>query len=145
MSKGNYSKLPERNPVTHAVHKREVFWQIIFPIVIGALIILTLAIGSWFVSYNSASQAANISVMWLFIPLLFLALIFTFLLAGLAYGLIRLIGILPPYAALVQNFFIMLNLKVRHASDLAAEPVLKAASAWAMLSALLGRRTSNRN
>ena len=141
MSVGNYSKLPERNPLTHAVHKREFFWQVIFPIVIGALIIVTLAVGSWFVSYNSASQAANISVMWLFIPLLFFTLLFTFLLAGLAYGLIKLIGILPPYAALVQNFFIMINLRVYRASDLAVEPVLKTASAWAMLGALLGRRT----
>jgi hypothetical protein len=145
MREGNYSKLPERNPITHAVHKREVFWQIIFPIVIGALILLTLAIGSWFVSYNTTSQAANISVIWLFIPLLFFTLFFTFLLAGLAYGLIRLIGILPPYAAVVQNFFILVNLRVRHALDLAAEPVMKAASAQAMLSALLGRRTSKRS
>ena len=145
MKEGNYSKLPERNPLTHAAHRREFFWQVIFPIIIGALIIMALAVGSWFVSYNSASQAANISVMWLFIPLLFFTLLFTILLAGLAYGLIRLIGILPPYAALVQNFFIMINLRVRSASDKAVEPVLKTASAMATLRALLGRRTTKGN
>lgn len=145
MTVGNYSNLPDRNPVTHAVHKREVFWQIIFPIIVGALIILTLAVGSGLVSYNIASQAANISMMWLLIPLLFFTLIFIIMTAGLAYGLIRLIGILPPYAALVQNFFIMLNLEVRQASDLAAEPVLKTASAWARLRALLGKRPSHHN
>ncbi len=145
MNEGNYSKLPKRNPVTHAVHKREVFWQIIFPLIIGGLIILALAVGSGLSSYNFDSQAANISMMWLLLPALFFTLIFTILIAGLAYGLIRLIGILPPYAALVQNFFIMVNVKARQYSDMAVEPVLKTAGAWAMLRALLGKKASHGN
>ncbi len=142
MREGNFSKPPERNPVTHAAHKREVFWQITFPLVIGIIIILALAVGSGFISQNSASQAANISTLWLILPVLMFSLIFTFLFGGLAYGLIRLIGILPPYAALVQNYFVLISLKVRQASDIAAEPVLKVASAWALLSALFGKRSS---
>ena len=145
MREGNFSRPPERNPVTHAAHKREVFWQIIFPLVIGALVILTLAVGTWFISQNSASQASNISTIWLILPVLVLLLILTFLFGGLAYGLIRLIGILPPYAALIQNYFVFFNQKVRQACDLAAEPVLKTASAWALLSALFGKSPSRRS
>jgi hypothetical protein len=143
MREGNFSKPPERNPVTHAAHKREVFWQITFPLVIGVIILLALAVGSGFINQNSASQAADISSIWLILPVLMFTLILTFLFGGLAYGLIRLIGILPPYAALVQNYFVIFSLKVRQVSDIAVEPVLKAGTAWASLSTLLGKRPSS--
>ncbi len=142
MREGNFSRLPERNPLTHKAHRREVFWQITFPIIIGALLILTPAVGVWFVGYDSASQAANISTMWLILPTLLFVFIFTLLIGGIAFGLIKLIAILPPYAALVQNFFITVNLRVGHIADLAAEPILKTSSAWASLNALLGRKSS---
>jgi hypothetical protein len=145
MREGNNSKLPQRNPITHAVHRREVFWQVTVPLVIGTLIILSLATGVWFVSYNSASQAADISLIWLILPALIFTLIFTFLLGGLTFGLIKLISILPPYAALVQNYFVLFNLKVTRAVNVAVEPVLKAASALAWLKALLGKKPSGRD
>jgi hypothetical protein len=134
------SSLPERNPLTRAVHRREVFWQIIFPLIIGAALILALAVGAGLVSYNTASQAANISTIWLILPALALTFIFTLVLAAVTYGLIRLIGILPPYAALAQNFFVLVNQKVRKVSDQAAEPVIKVASLQARLNALFGKR-----
>jgi hypothetical protein len=140
MRRSNQSSLPERNPLTRAVHRREVFWQITFPLVIGALLILALAVGAGLVSSNTASQAANISTMWLILPALAFTLILTLVLATVTYGLIRLIGILPPYAALVQNFFIAVSQKVRKVSDQAVEPVIRVASAQARLSALFGKK-----
>jgi hypothetical protein len=140
----NQSSVPERNPLTRAVHRREVFWQIIFPSIIGAVLILALAVGAGLVSSNTASQAANISAIWLILPAFSFTFIITLVLATVTYGLIRLIGILPPYAALVQNFFAAVNQKVRKVSDQAAEPVIKAASARARLNALFGRKPAGR-
>ena len=72
------------------------------------------------------------------------SLIITLVLAAVTYGLIRLIGILPRYAALVQNFFVVVSQKARKVSDQAVEPVIKAASARARLNALFGRKPSGR-
>jgi hypothetical protein len=142
MREGNFSSLPERNPQTQAAHRREVLWQITVPLVIGVLLILALAVGTVLSSYSFASQAANISLIWLILPALLFIFIFLILLAGITYGIIRLIGILPPYAAYVQNLFVLVNGKVRQISDAAVEPVLKTAGAWAGLGALFGKRTS---
>ena len=37
-------ELPERNPVTYERHRKEVMWQILVPVLIGAVIVLALAI-----------------------------------------------------------------------------------------------------
>lgn len=145
MREGNFSGLPRSNPITQAAHKREVFWQIAFPLIIGVLVILSLAVGTGFLSNNLASQAANISAIWLILPVLIFTFIFLALLAGLTFGLIKLISILPPYAAMVQNFFVLIKVRVRQASDVAAEPVIKVASARAWLRALFGIGSSKRN
>lgn len=36
--------LPPRNPLTHARHKREVFWQITFPVMLGVLLVLVMVV-----------------------------------------------------------------------------------------------------
>lgn len=145
MREGNLPGSPRSNPITQASHQREVFWQIAFPLILGVLVILALAAGTFFMSSNLASQAANISAIWLILPVLIFTFIFLALLAGLTFGLIKLIGILPPYAAIVQNFFVLIKVKVRQASDVAAEPVIKVASARAWLGALFGIGSSKRN
>ena len=144
MRQPKHLSLPKPNPLSRAAHRRQVFWQIIFPLILGALLILALAVGAGLVSSQTASQAANISTMWLILPVFSFIFIITLVLAAVTYGLIRLIGILPPYAALVQNFFVAVSQKVRKVSDQAVEPVIKAASARARLNALFGKKPAGR-
>ena len=144
MRQPKHLSLPKPNPLSRAAHRRQVFWQIIFPLILGALLILALAVGAGLVSSQTASQAANISTMWLILPVFSFIFIITLVLAAVTYGLIRLIGILPPYAALVQNFFVAVSQKVRKVSDQAVEPVIKAASAQARLNALFGKKPAGR-
>jgi len=132
-------KLPERNPVTHQKHRQEVLLQITLPLLLGLAVFLTLAVLVVIASFQGGEQAsvwADISTVWLIIPMMFAALIFLALTAGLAFGVTMLLRKLPPYAHLVQNFFEDVSYQVRRYSNKAVEPVLKTHGAVAALRSL---------
>lgn len=73
------------------------FWQILFPTLVGAALIL--ALGIWFGltgSSGSLSRFAEISTVLLAIPVYIAALLFGIILAGLIYLVGKLIQGIPP-------------------------------------------------
>jgi hypothetical protein len=45
---------PRRNPATHAKHRKEVFWMIWFPVIIGALLVVAAVVGLVIMTVNEA-------------------------------------------------------------------------------------------
>ena len=85
-----------RNPVTREKHRREVFWQITIPLVIALIIVIALAILIPVVgTHDSVSQWADVSLIWLIVPQMFLALITLLILIVLVYVLAGLLKVLP--------------------------------------------------
>ena len=89
------------------------------------LSLVGLAIAMGFGSAEQHSRWADISLIWLISPMLIVALLFLVILAGLTYGLIVLIQILPPYARQVQDFFVLLSIQVGKLGDKLVDPVLR--------------------
>ena len=139
MSNFQSSSLPERNPATHQSHRRQVFWQITAPFVVGILIILTLAVLSALSGDASISRWADISLIWLIIPSMLAALVILVLLAGVTYGVIWLIGTIPRYSRQAQDILVTIESKVKQVSDAVVEPVLRVESFKASLHALFRR------
>jgi hypothetical protein len=135
----------ERNPVTHQAHRREVFWQITLPIILGVSIILGLAI--WTIVYaaqgGGTTHAAGTSLIFLIIPTMIMGLVLLVSRAGFAYAVIWLNQNLPPYAKQVQDIFDLIKERVRYYADRLVEPVLRWHSTQAGISAL-GRKTKKR-
>ena len=120
----------ERNPVTRQKHRQEVLWQILFPLLIG--IVVALILGGLSVSnVINQSRLADISLIWLILPNIFVALIAIILLAGMVYGVIKLIAVLPVFAYKAQNFFGQIQFQVGKIDDKIVEPVLKARATYA--------------
>ena len=119
------SDLPERNPATYQQHRKEVFWQITLPMLIVVILILGMTGIAVSATAGQQSQWANISIIWLAIPSLFFGLVFFIILAGLIYLVTRLLGVLPPYARLAQDWLVGLRYKVGEVSDQAVEPILR--------------------
>jgi hypothetical protein len=120
--------LPERNPVTHAAHRREVFWQITFPLILTLLILLGLVgfvIYAGFQGSGSVSRWADISLIWLLLPAVVATLVVLVFLIGLVYLVSKLLGVLPGYARLVQGYFSLAQVRIRSIADKMVEPVLK--------------------
>ena len=114
-----------RNPITREKHRHEVFWQITIPLVIALIIVIALAILIPMVGTQaSISQWADVSLIWLIVPLMFLALITLLILMVLVYVLARLLKVLPFYTNSVQEFFALFRDQVAVLGDKLVEPVL---------------------
>jgi hypothetical protein len=131
--------LPERNPVTHKTHGRQVLWQITLPLVLGVVVVLALAVLAGLAGEAEASLWADISVIFLLIPTMLVALLFLLLVAGLIYVLLRLLKILPRYGLIAQNFVYKVEHRARSGANLAAEPILRYHSFVAAVRTLINR------
>lgn len=133
---------PVPNPVTRRKHRREVFWQVTVPLLVGAILVLAAGVGVIYVGATNLTPVdrwASISIIWLIIPMMFVALIFLAVITSLAYGLVRLIGILPKYTRQVQDLFVSIEARVKSAADSAVEPTLRVQGIIAGLRALRRR------
>jgi uncharacterized protein involved in cysteine biosynthesis len=129
----------ERNPITTRHHRRETWWQISLPLLVGALIFVALAVGANFGTNEAVGQWARIAMILLAIPVIILALITLVVLVAFIYLIARLTGLIPPYAFLAQEFFARLARMSRQAADKAVEPILRLNAFTAGLGALRRR------
>ncbi len=136
MDSQNRQKPLERNPKTHAAHKREVFWQISLPLLAGVLLILA-ALGAVIFStiqpVTEVGRWASVSLIWLILPALFFAFLFLIILAGLVFAVTYLFRLVPRYALVVQLFFEQARSKAGQLLDLSAEPILRINAIWAAI------------
>ena len=126
----------QRNPITKQKHRSEVLWQITLPLVIGIVILLTLAVMAGLATSTQASQWADISMIWLIAPTYLVGLITLVVLAGLIYAIIRLILVLPPAAYRLHKSIILFATRINAAQNKIAEPFLRVQVFTASLRAL---------
>ncbi|HEX7973228.1 MAG TPA: hypothetical protein VF498_02380 [Anaerolineales bacterium] len=117
--------LADRNPATRKAHQREVLWQITVPLIVGLLALLALCVLAAIGPAAVASRWADVSLIWLILPMFIVLLIIIAIFGGIAFGVIKLIGVLPIYSRKVQDLFVMIGAQVRRFSDMAVEPVLR--------------------
>lgn len=134
----------EPNPETMQKHRRETLWQITVPAIAGAGLLLLLAVLASLGKPAGVSQRADTSLIFLIIPNLLCSFIFLVLLAAITYGLIRLIAILPGYTRQLQDFFKVVNQKVKEVMDVLTEPVLRVHGLRASLEKLYRGRQGNK-
>ena len=118
-------KLPPRNPITYEKHRREVFWQITVPVMVGVAILVFAAVAI-VVGANAVqiSKMADISLIYLIIPTMIITILFIAINAAFVYALIRLIQVLPLYSRQAQDFLIVVRIRVRQVSDKVVSPIL---------------------
>jgi hypothetical protein len=129
-------------------HKKQRFWQIAFPLGLGLVLILILAVLIVMAAAGGEGNGeisiwADTSLIWLILPVLAFAVIMTVILLVLIYLVGRLTKILPPYAAVVQHYGMVISKKVRLWSNKLVTPIISIKSenarVRAFFSALTGR------
>lgn len=128
-----------RNPITHQRHRREVFWQISFPVIVASITLLIFAVLATGLTAAGASTWADISIIYMIIPALFFSLLIMILLAALVYLTLRLLHILPFYFYKGNNWFLLVNVRVGRIGDNLTEPFLRLRS-WRAGADALGRQ-----
>ena len=128
----------ERNTRTEAAHKREVFWQITFPLIVGVVIALILAVLVLIsaTSGGSIKQAADAALICLIVPLMFFTLIGMIIFGATAFGLVKANQELPFLAKRMHGGFEVVRYQIQVGSDKVVEPILKIRSFFASLGAL---------
>jgi hypothetical protein len=113
--------------VTYAIHRRQVFWQIYFPLIIIVSLVLFAGIGVLLASASGSGDITlwgDISLIWLISPMLVLILISFVALVGMVYLLWQILKVLPSYTRQLLEIFLLVQIRVRKASDAAASPFI---------------------
>ena len=123
-------------------HRREVFWQIIFPLIIGLALITGLMALTIFTAAQGGSirQAADASLIALIFPAMMLSILPLVFFAGLAYGVSRLYRNIPPYFDRAQNLLTRIRGEVQVRSDALVQPIIQLQSTWAAFKALIPKQ-----
>lgn len=135
----------ERNPKTHALHKREVFWQISLPLIIGTLVLVAAVVAiilSALQPVTDLERWADVSLIWIILPSLFFALIMLAVLVALVFVVSLMLRSIPRYARILQLYFELGKSKIYKLANLLVEPILKvnSLSAAARRASRLGRK-----
>ncbi len=128
--------LPERNAQVHEKHRHEVKIQIYLPVIIGLLVILAGVIAIIIYGFQAGSNLrrwADVSLIWVIVPVMFIGLVLMLVTVAALYGVTRVLGILPGYSKIVQGYFNQAGARVSQVTNVLVEPVVKARSSWAVV------------
>jgi hypothetical protein len=129
---------PVDSPTVQA-HKRQFAWQILVPVLVVTAVILATAVLVSTGAVSTTRTWADVSIIWLIIPMLSLALFCVIELGFLIYGVARLLKIMPGYTGLVQDFFVLVSARARMIADGTAKPFVLFQQAGAVLRSIFKR------
>ena len=109
------------------IHRRQVLWQIYFPLIIIVSLVLFAGIGVLLASISGSGDLTrwgDISLIWLISPMLVLIFISFIALGAMVYLLWRILRVLPSYSRQLLEIFLLVQIRVRKASDVAVSPFI---------------------
>jgi energy-coupling factor transporter transmembrane protein EcfT len=108
---------PSPNRPSYLKHRRETNLQILLPIILTSLLtvaLFALIVYATFAQDGQVEQWAAVSTIWIVLPLLLVLLVMFALVAGMVYGMHRLLKIAPDYTGLAQAYVQMITAKINH-------------------------------
>lgn len=108
--------IPRPDRASYLKHKREQNRQILLPVILSGILILALFVlvaYSTFAQNGDVARWAAVSTIWIVIPLMVLMLVTLALLAGMVYGMQKLLKITPDYTGLAQEYVLMIMAKIQ--------------------------------
>ena len=119
------------------------FWQIIFPTLVGTILFLLICI--WLVfgtEIGNITRFAELSTIFLVIPVLFFSLINLIILGGLVYLVAQLILKVPPITSQILDFLNRVRDGVKKFSEMIVKPVIQPASLLGGFRSIISREKS---
>lgn len=105
-------------------HRRQFAWQILVPILLVTLILVAVAVLFGSAGSGTDRTWADVSLIWLILPLLIVALVFVTAFGFLIYALARLLKAMPRYTAGAQYYIGQAENGINKLADGAAKPVI---------------------
>lgn len=117
--------LPERESVT--LHRKQYLNEILLPILISVLVVCCVVVALATVTLRSGgslANAADISLIWMMTPLLFVSLIGLAILVLAIYGMSLLLENTEPITGKVQNRVFVINEKIQAFTARLVKPII---------------------
>ncbi len=103
---GRRSPSKPRNPKTEALFRRQSWWQITFPVLAVAILLLGCVAGLFFLTGQpGVSVVADYSVILLSLPTIIVGLIVLVVTVALTYLILILLRRIPPYTYIAHKYF----------------------------------------
>ncbi len=117
----------QRRPqhASYRLHRRQVVWQVILPVVLAGLCLIAVAVlVSMAVAASNPQVArwADVATMWISIPAMFGTLVLLALLIALAWAVGKGAGFIPPYTHKAQVFVSEVEKRVKQGASYAYRP-----------------------
>ncbi len=119
----NKNSPSSKRTASYQAHKRDFIWQILVPIIVALILVITASVAVAMGSDASTSRWADISAIWIIIPLLFSALVALIILGGIIYGMAKLLNITPIYTQKLTALIYLAEQKIKNAADLSTKPI----------------------
>jgi hypothetical protein len=118
-------KLPQHP--SYLLHRRQVAWQIVLPVILGSLLVIVLAVLVGLATFGGTgdvSRWAAISTIWLVIPVMFVGLLILVALIAVTYLVGRVGGFIPSYTHQAQRFAFRVEAGARRVAEVSRKPRL---------------------
>lgn len=115
----------QRNPITQEAHRRQTFWQIYFPLITFGVLVIVAIVLAILAENQAASKWADISLIYMISVMM---VIFIFIIAILiisTYYTTRVIKEAPYFFFLIHKYAYLIEIRVKRASNLVVEPILR--------------------
>ena len=135
--------LPRPQHESYLKHRRQVTRQIILPVVLSALAMIALIVLisiATFRDNGDVGRWAAISTIWIIAPIIIVGLIGLLVLIGLIYLMARLLGILPTYTGLAQDYVHLGAGYIQRFTEAAVKPIFAVDGLAAYFKAIFGRK-----
>jgi heme/copper-type cytochrome/quinol oxidase subunit 2 len=121
------AQLPAPEHASFQQHRREIWRQILLPVIFAGLILLAVVALTTYATFRQEGDVARwaaISTIWIVIPVIVVSLIFFILFAAMIYGMARLLKLIPPYSGEAQRYVWKAQGYVQRGADAVTRPIL---------------------
>jgi ABC-type sugar transport system permease subunit len=115
----------QRNPITQEAHRRQAFWQIYFPLIAFGVLLIVAIVLAILAENEATSKWADISLIYIISVLMVIFVIIIAVLIVSAYYTGRIIKESPYFFFLIQKYTYLIEIRVKRASNVAVEPILR--------------------
>lgn len=137
------AKFPQPLHESYRNHRRQLFWQILLPIILTALLCVGLIVLINIAAFRNNGDVARwaaVSTIWIVIPIIFGLVIVLALLGGLVYLMAKLLRVTPTYTGLAQEYVHKAAGYIRRGADAVVKPIFLIDGLGASIRAFFGRK-----
>jgi hypothetical protein len=117
-------------------HRRQLVWQIMIPFLVMAGLIIASAVLIVRGGGSRVGVWADISLIWIIIPVLLISLVLVFVTGLAIYGMAKLLQIIPRYTSRAQYYSDRISRAAGKAVDGAIRPLVWIKQAGAVINSL---------